>query len=218
MHIDTLSAFFYTCPYITGEPEMNYYDFLKWTLRRIRNRYKDLKQWYRLEKTLDPSVTFEKDVLVKKRQNLFLGKDIHISRGVILDCGGSRWCDYRGKITIGDHVYISYNAILLGAGEIEIGKGAKIGNQSLITSYTPDGKILGKNRKLVEQSITPHEFKKVTIGERAFIGAGCTILMGVTIGHDAVISPGTVIRHNVEPFSFVFPNTRLNSRSYQPKH
>lgn len=38
----------------------------------------------------------------------------------------------------------------------------------------------------------------VTIGERAFVGADCVILPGVTIGADAVVGAGSVVSHDVE--------------------
>ncbi len=196
---------------------MNYFDFFKWNLQRIKRSYKGLRREYRLESSFHPSVTIDKNVMISNRKNLHLGKDVHISAGSILDCGGSKWCDYKGSITLGDHVYISFNAVLLGAGELEIQKGVKIGNQVLISTYTPSGKQLAKKPELFYSSIPPHEFNKVTIEERAVIGPQTIIVMGVTIGHDAVIAPGCIIRHNVAPHTFVFPNTKLHKKTYPEK-
>ena len=40
----------------------------------------------------------------------------------------------------------------------------------------------------------------VTIGPRAFVGAGSRVLKGVTIGEGAVIGAGSVVTRNVPPF------------------
>jgi maltose O-acetyltransferase len=37
----------------------------------------------------------------------------------------------------------------------------------------------------------------VTIGARAFIGAGAHVLLGVTIGEDAIVGAGSVVRRNI---------------------
>ncbi|UAJ78242.1 sugar O-acetyltransferase [Leifsonia sp. ZF2019] len=43
----------------------------------------------------------------------------------------------------------------------------------------------------------------ITVEENAWIGAGATILPGVTIGHDAVIAAGTVVAEDVPAASLV---------------
>jgi maltose O-acetyltransferase len=43
----------------------------------------------------------------------------------------------------------------------------------------------------------------VSIGRRVFIGANSTILPGVTVGDDAIIGAGSVVRHDVRPGTVV---------------
>lgn len=38
---------------------------------------------------------------------------------------------------------------------------------------------------------------KVHIGEHVFIGAGCTILKGVSLGNYCVIAAGSIVTHDV---------------------
>ena len=45
--------------------------------------------------------------------------------------------------------------------------------------------------------------KPVHIGKRAWIGAGATILPGVTIGENAVVGAGSVVTKDVEPRTIV---------------
>lgn len=48
--------------------------------------------------------------------------------------------------------------------------------------------------------------KPVHIGKRAWIGAGATILPGVTIGDNAVVGAGAVVTKDVEPDTIVAGN------------
>ncbi len=41
------------------------------------------------------------------------------------------------------------------------------------------------------------------IGDRVFIGAGTIINMGVTIGESSIVGAGSVVTHDVPPFSIV---------------
>jgi maltose O-acetyltransferase len=48
------------------------------------------------------------------------------------------------------------------------------------------------NRRLGATFVSP-----VSIGRRAFLGADCLVLPGVTIGEDAVVAAGAVVTHDV---------------------
>jgi len=45
----------------------------------------------------------------------------------------------------------------------------------------------------------PLESKPISIGRNVWIGRGCCILKGVTIGDGAVIAANTVVTHDVQP-------------------
>jgi acetyltransferase-like isoleucine patch superfamily enzyme len=51
--------------------------------------------------------------------------------------------------------------------------------------------------------IEAHRTGKVIIGKNVLIGANATILPGVTIGDNAVISAGSLVNHNVPAGAFV---------------
>ena len=48
--------------------------------------------------------------------------------------------------------------------------------------------------------------KPVHICRRAWIGAGSTILPGVTVGENSVVGAGSVVTHDVEPNTIVAGN------------
>jgi acetyltransferase-like isoleucine patch superfamily enzyme len=112
-------------------------NFLMWWRKRLRKNYKKLRALHNLE-TRNPTVKFENDVIIRSPERLYLGKNIYISSGTVFECGGKAWCDYRGKITIGDHVYIGLHNILKGAGEIEIQRCCIISQNVSILSHAMD--------------------------------------------------------------------------------
>jgi acetyltransferase-like isoleucine patch superfamily enzyme len=190
--------------------------FYKWCKKRLKRHYRALKQEYLFEMQ-HPTVTLEPDVRIKHPERLSLGKDVYICTGTLLECGGEEWCNYGGGITIGDAAYIDPYAVLLGAGGIELGKRCSIGHAVLITSYAPDVAAMEKDHTLRDNPIMPHEFGSVKIEDNVMIGPHCIILRGVTIGKNAKITGGSIIRHDVPPDSFIFPNTKFHNRTYRIK-
>ena len=45
--------------------------------------------------------------------------------------------------------------------------------------------------------------RPITVGDGAWIAAGCTILPGVTIGEGAVVAAGAVVSRDVAPHTLV---------------
>ena len=58
--------------------------------------------------------------------------------------------------------------------------------------------------------------KPVHICRRAWIGAGATILPGVTVGENAVVGAGSVVTHDVEPDTIVAGNPARVIRHINP--
>jgi acetyltransferase-like isoleucine patch superfamily enzyme len=184
--------------------------FFRWYIKSLKNQYKDAITLHHL-KSQNPSVTIEDDVMIISPQNLALGKNIIIQKGTILNCGGMRWCDYRGKITIGDNCEIGPYCILYGAGEIEIGRGCGIAMGSTILSQQGDlSKVFAEGRD-VSSSRVPIKYDKVIIGEGAWIAAHAVIMPGVTVGKGAVIAPGALVHKDVPPFKMALaPPARIS--------
>ncbi|TSB48297.1 acyltransferase [Alkalicoccobacillus porphyridii] len=68
--------------------------------------------------------------------------------------------------------------------------------------------IIGYNTTLLahEYLIKEYRLGDIIIGDQVMIGANTTILPGVTIGDGAVISAGTLVHRDVEPYTFVGGN------------
>jgi len=75
-----------------------------------------------------------------------------------------------------------------------------------------DETTLGPNVTILTHDATPKlrtghsAIAAVRIGARVFIGAGAILLPGVTVGDDAIVGAGSVVRRDVAPGTVVFGN------------
>lgn len=94
--------------------------------------------------------------------------------------------------------------------------GLKIGNNVTIASYT---KIITGSHEVNDNEFTA-KFKPVLIEDYVWIGTGCIILQGVTIGKGAVVAAGSVVTKDVLPYTIVggVPAKFIKNRSIvEPK-
>lgn len=96
--------------------------------------------------------------------------------------------NYGRNITLGKNVFINHACSFLDLGGITIEDGVMIGPRVNITSENHPIEI--QRRK----TLVPRE---VVIKKNAWIGAGATILPGVTVGEDAVVAAGAVVTKDV---------------------
>ncbi len=92
-----------------------------------------------------------------------------------------------GELIIGDHTSFDYGFEVHASVLVEIGDGT-IGG-SMITIYDT-------NFHQIDEA-TEKKTEPVRIGRNVWLGSGCMILPGVTIGDSAVIAPGSVISRDV---------------------
>lgn len=98
------------------------------------------------------------------------------------------YINYGKHLTIGRNVFINFDCTLLTLGGVIIEDNVLIG---------PNVKILSEGHPVdpsERHSLVPG---KVHIGKNAWIGAGATILPGVTIGENAVIAAGAMLTKDV---------------------
>ncbi len=183
--------------------------FFKWYWKSLRKRYKQAQIIHQI-KSENPTVTIEDDVLIVTPQNLILGENIVIQKGVILHCGGMQWCNNQGKIVIGDNCEIGPQSILYGAGEIEIQQGVGIAMGAKILSQGGDMEKLWEEGRDLSSSHIQLNFEKVVIEEGAWIAANAVILPGVTVGRGALVTPGAIVHKDIPPFKMaVAPPARV---------
>lgn len=95
-------------------------------------------------------------------------------------------------VTIGKNVFVNSNALMMSRGGITIEDDVMIAaNVSLLTN----------NHDLYEREILL--CKPIVIKQGAWIGAGATILPGVTVGKYAVVGASSVVTHDVLDYAVV---------------
>lgn len=99
------------------------------------------------------------------------------------------------NIRVGSKVFINHGCTLNDIGGIDIGDEVMIGpNVSLLSSGHP---LEPAERR---RAITA---APIVIGRNVWIGAGATVLQGVTVGDDAVIAAGAVVTSDVPAATLV---------------
>ena len=181
--------------------------FIRWYVKTLRKQYKRAKIIHQI-KMENPTVTIEDDVLIISPQNLVLGKNVLIQKGTILHCGGKKWSNYKGKITLGDGCQIGPYCVLYGAGEIEMKRGSGLAmGVRLIAQGGDMSKFEGRD---LSDAAIPLKFGKITLEEGVWLSADTIVLRGVTIGRGAGTSPGSIVHKDVPPFKRVIaPPARI---------
>lgn len=105
---------------------------------------------------------------------------------------------YRGKIYLGDHVYIGDRAILSALEGLRIGNGVTIGPEFIVMGGDHNFRQVGK---FIWQAKSGGINQPVIIEDDVWIGARVTVLKGVTIGEGAVIGAGSVVTKDIVPYT-----------------
>lgn len=142
------------------------------------------------------NLVIEKGVRIVPLSHFWVGKNVHIARGTILDCGGQFFCDYKGGIKIGNNTYIGHYCVLLGGGFIEIGKKVLISPGVIITTQ---GHFFQKTDRFMKDQ--PTLVAKIVIEDDVWIGANATILPGVKVGKGSVIGAGSIVNRDIPEYS-----------------
>jgi len=104
------------------------------------------------------------------------------------------YINYGKHTKIGNNVFINFDCVFLDLGGITIEDNVLIAPK---VSLLSEGHPISPNER---QSIVPGH---IHIKENAWIGAGATILPGVTIGANAVVAAGAVVSRDVRTNTIV---------------
>lgn len=96
------------------------------------------------------------------------------------------------KVTIGNHVYVNTNALMMARGGITIEDNVQI---------AANAQLISNNHDVYDRQILT--CKPILIKEGAWIGAGATILPGVSVGKYAVVGAMSVVTKDVPDYAVV---------------
>lgn len=128
---------------------------------------------------------FEGTIEIGTGNRIELGRKVKLGKQIYLGTWPS------GKLVIGNDTYIGRNSIILAYQSVIIGNDCLIAPGCHITD-TNHGIVAGE---LIRKQ--PLNSKPVQIGNDVWIGAGCSILPGVTIGSGAVIGARAVVAKDI---------------------
>lgn len=98
-------------------------------------------------------------------------------------------CGDGASLEIGNHVVLNTGVCITSLGHVKIGDYCKLANHLILVDH--DHNFRGQGEEFV--------IGEVTIGDRVWVGANCTILKNVHIGNDCVIAAGSVVSKDVPP-------------------
>jgi len=115
----------------------------------------------------------------------------------------------REKVSVGEYTIVGRNVAI--ENEVTIGRKCKLETNCYITAYseiedfcfiapmvtTSNDNYVGRTDERLKH------FKGVTVRKGGRIGAGATILPGITVGTDALVGAGGVVTHDVPPHTIV---------------
>jgi len=97
------------------------------------------------------------------------------------------------RVSIGDNTTIGAFSVLFGSGKITIGQDVLISTNCSIFSITHRTDALAQGKLYREtRSMAP-----VEIGNNVWIGTGCRILPGVSIGDNSIVGAGSVVTRSL---------------------
>lgn len=123
-----------------------------------------------------------------EERGIVLGDGVILNRNTTVQAKG-------GDILIGRSVSIGANSTLVSWGGLRIGEGTVIAGGCSISAGRFDYSEL--NRSVAEQEA--YTTGPIVIGKNVWLATGVTILDGVRIGDDAIVSAGSVVTSTVPP-------------------
>lgn len=161
----------------------------------IRKKIVDLKTcWHSIKYKnihLERGAIIEGPIEVATQGNISVGENTRIRR----------WCclrPYGGYIKIGKNCTLNSFSHISGNGGVEIGDNVLIATQCVIISANHN--FSDCSLPISQQGETTG---KITIEDDCWLGAGVKILAGVTVHTGCVIGAGSVVTHDIPPYSVV---------------
>ena len=109
------------------------------------------------------------------------------------------YCDYGYNISVGENFYANFNMVILDEAPVTFGDNVFIAPNCGF--YTAGHPLDAAERNRGLEYAHP-----ITVGDNVWIGAGVTVLPGVSIGNNCVIGAGSVVTRDIPPYSIAVGN------------
>lgn len=100
------------------------------------------------------------------------------------------WCDYGYNIVIGENFYSNHNLVILDAAPVIFGRNVFVAPNCCFTTAGHPLDVEQRNKGL-------EYARPIKVGDNVWIGAGVTVLPGVTIGDNVTIGAGSVVNRDI---------------------
>ncbi len=143
---------------------------------------------------------FRRPWYITNPDRIEIGARARIGRHVVINAMGSyEGVAQNGHVRLGDDVYLGSYTQIHAMNPLEIGDGVVISEHVYISDTSH--RIDPREGLIMKQ---PLETKgPVRIGRHVFLGYGCSILPGVTLGDHAVVGARALVTRDVPPYSLV---------------
>ncbi len=152
------------------------YNCLDPDLNAERQKTKELLRLYNLNESVSERQTILQQLVGQIGQNSIIEPPFY--------------CVYGQNISIGDHVYLNYQCIILDTNKVDIGNYVMIGPNVQI--YASAHLLQAEARNLGLEIAKP-----IMIEDNVWLGGGAILLPGVRIGRNAVVGAGAVVSRSV---------------------
>jgi acetyltransferase-like isoleucine patch superfamily enzyme len=130
-----------------------------------------------------------------KKRPIHIGNNVKIMQGVIISTA------QKGKVCIGNDVYIGEYSVITSNGEIIIEDNVMIAPHNNIVDFDHEFNDLGTVTSQVS-----FLSENITIKNGAWVASNCCILKGITIGEKATVGAGSVVTKDVPACSVAAGN------------
>lgn len=177
-----------------SEPDPPQWPRLRVRLQVLRGR---LLSWpiRRRLAACGPHLWVGRGAVLQGTERMWFGESIVIGRHCAVSCSPA------GTLRLGDLVHLAQGC-LVAVGDCEL----TIGPLTIIGEYTSIHNTnhgMGSDRPIRFQD---QRCEPIRIGRDVWIGRGCAVLAGVTVGDGAVVGANSVVTRNVEPYTIVAGN------------
>jgi acetyltransferase-like isoleucine patch superfamily enzyme len=134
--------------------------------------------------------------IVKNRGEIRIGKDLSLI---------STWSPVElsaepgARLTVGDNVIINYGTLVSASKSVSIGNRVMIGNQCIVADTEVPGTLNTAALDGRSERSLWDEPRPIVIGDGVWLAVRVTVLPGVTIGPDAVITAGSIVAGDIPP-------------------